>query len=493
MSDFSLIQDQRIRQTLLPNQVQVMRLLEVPACDLAARVHEEMEKNMVLEEGTDPEQQYTQHEDEETYEPDYNESSEPTRDGDGEVFDYSRYADDGDEANYGYADGNDDDDREIPLSAGVSFGEYLKSQVYLTKMDKPQRHIAKFVVGNIDENGYLTRPVSALCDDLLFREGLTVSEEEMLDIVRQIQQFDPPGVGAADLRECLLIQLGQKKQTPVIQSAVRIIRDHFVSLTKHHYDSICEAMDISPDQLKDTLAEIAKLNPKPGSAWQGSVYERHQLAVIPDFYVENQEGRLVLTLNTGDIPTLHISRQYKDMLQDYANAGKNITAKQKEGVQFIKQKIESAEHFIDAIRQRNETLYRTMNAIIHMQHDWFMEGDDICLHPLVLQDVADKTGYDVSTISRVCNSKYVQTEFGIFSLKHFFSEKMVTTDGEEVSTREIKQILSECVAAEDKHNPLTDEALVNMLREKGYTLARRTVAKYREQLNIPAARMRRTL
>jgi len=393
---------------------------------------------------------------------------------------------------YAQGGGDDDDDdntHELPLSAGMSFGEYLKSQVYLTHMTKPQRHIAKFVVGNIDEDGYLRRSAEELCDDLYFREGLTVTDQQMQEIIQQIQTFDPAGVGAKDLKECLSIQLRQRSGNSLAQ---RIINHCFEDFSQRRYDKVQDKLGISSDELKDAIVEITKLNPKPGSAWQGTVYDRHQTTVIPDFYVENQDGQLTLTLNTGDIPSLHVSRDYKEMLETYSQS-KNPSREQKEAVRFVKSKLDSAQAFIDAIKQRNETLYRTMDAIMHAQKDWFMEGDEMYLHPLVLQDIANKTGYDVSTISRVSNSKYVQTEFGVFPLKYFFSEKMVNAEGEEISTREIKAILSDCIAKEDKSSPLTDDALVTLLQEKGYPIARRTVAKYREQLGISVARLRRQL
>jgi len=488
MTSLSLTQDLKLQQKLSPQQIQVVRLLELPSCELSARVNEELQDNPALEEGMSVNDNVNVSENdnenlndnyEEGYDDDLNVEAY-TRDDD--VPDYRYYAQGGD-------DDDDDNTHELPLSAGMSFGEYLKSQIYLTHMTKPQRHIAKFVVGNIDEDGYLRRTPEELCDDLYFREGLTVTDQEMRDIITQIQGFDPAGVGAKDLKECLSIQLHQRGNNPL---ARRIIDTCFEDFSHRRYDKVQDRLGISSDELKDAIVEITKLNPKPGSAWQGTVYDRHQTTVIPDFYVENQDGQLTLTLNTGDIPTLHVSRDYKEMLLSYTES-KNPTKEQKEAVRFVKSKLDSAQAFIDAIKQRNETLYRTMSAILKAQHDWFIEGDETYLHPLVLQDIADKTGYDVSTISRVSNSKYVQTEFGVFPLKYFFSEKMINAEGEEISTREIKKILSECVGSEDKSNPLTDDALVEVLQEKGYPIARRTVAKYREQLGIAVARLRRSL
>lgn len=495
MQTLNLTQDLKLQQKLSPAQIQVVRLLELPSCELSARVNEELQENPALEEGADPldNEASLSAKDEDFGDENTDDYRNPLQN---EDFDYDQYIQDDEMPEYRYQNatsGGDDDTRDIPFSVGISFGEYLKSQVYLTKMDKPQRHIAKFIVGNIDEDGYLRRTAEELCDDLYFREGLTVSDNEMRDIVRQVQAFDPPGVGAKDLKECLLIQLEQKSETPAVCLAKRMLTQYFEDFSKRHFDHIQDRLDITSVELKDAIAEITKLNPKPGSAWQGTVYDRHQTVVIPDFFVENQDGKLILTLNTGDIPSLHVSREYRDMLEDYSASEKNRSGEQKDAIRFVKQKLDAAQWFIDAIKQRNETLQRTMNAIIKMQRDWFMEGDETYLKPMVLQDIANMTGYDVSTISRVSNSKYVQTEYGVFPLKFFFSEKMVNAEGEEISTREIKKILTECVAAEDKQNPLTDDALVEALKQKGYTIARRTVAKYREQLGLPVARMRRQI
>ena len=358
-------------------------------------------------------------------------------------------------------------------------------------MTKPQRHIAKWVLGNIDDDGYLRRTVEQLVDDLSFQENLTVSDEEMADIVNQIKQFDPPGVAAANLQECLLTQLHRKPQTPAIELATKILECHFEAFSKHHFDKVIQRLGVSEPQFKDAVNEILRLNQKPANAFSGTAYDTQRTTIIPDFYIENRDGELILTLNTGDIPELHVSREYSDMLDQYSK-GKQTT-ETKEAMRFIRNKLDSARWFIDAIRQRNETLTRTMTAIMQFQHDFFMEGDETCLRPMILQDIADRTGYDVSTISRVSNSKYVQTQFGIYPLKYFFSESMTNTKGEEVSTREIKHILLEIIDKEDKKEPLNDDRLVEMFGEHGYKIARRTIAKYREQLGIPVARLRRSV
>lgn len=411
-----------------------------------------------------------------------------------EDFNYDDYVNDDETPDYmqranNYSDENDRE--EIPFSGGTSLMEYLKSQVYLTKMDKPDRHIAKWVLGNIDDDGYLRRSIEQLVDDLAFQEGLNVSDEKMADIVRQIKQFDPPGVAAADLRECLINQLQQKPQTPAIEHAYMIMDQCFEAFTKRHFDKIEQRLGLTEDEMHEAVVEITHLNQKPANAFTGNVTESHKETIIPDFYVENRDGELILTLNTGDIPELHVSHEYNLMLEDYCGNKQNQTAEMKETVRFLKQKIDSANWFIDAIRQRNETLQRTMKAILIFQKDFFMEGDETNLKPMILQDIADQTGYDVSTISRVSNSKYVQTEFGIFPLKHFFSESMMNDQGEEISTREIKKVLSEIIEKEDKTAPLNDDRLVEEMNEQGYIIARRTIAKYREQLGIPVARLRK--
>lgn len=491
-SSFRLTQQQKLQQKLSPAQIQVIRMLELPACDLLQRVNEELQENPALEEGIDNVTDTNNVEDEFDYkEEDFD---NPLKNDD---FNYDDYVQDDEVPDYSTRthnySGDDGSSVDIPFSVGISFGEYLKSQVYLTKMDKPQRHIAKFVVGNIDEDGYLRRSAEELVDDLAFREGIIVPDEEMKEIIEQIKLFDPPGVGARDLQECLLIQIVQKEQTPAVQLAHRILKDFYTEFTKRHFDKICARLNIEEDTLRSAIVEITRLNPKPGSAWAGTVYDRHQLTVIPDFYIENHNGELVIQLNNGDIPDLHISSSYFDMLEDYSKNISNQTSKRKEEVRFIKNKIDSARWFIDAIKQRNETLLHTMTAIVESQRAFFLEGDETFLKPMILQDIADKTGYDVSTISRVSNSKYVQTPFGIYPLKFFFSEKMTNTSGEEISTREIKRILKDVIEKEDKSKPLNDDQLVLALRERGYKIARRTVAKYRELMGLPVARLRKQM
>lgn len=385
------------------------------------------------------------------------------------------------------------DTMDSTFTGSPSLVEHLKSQVYLTKMTKPERHIAKFVVGNIDEDGYLRRTAEELEDDLAFRESLIVPHEQMVDIIEQIKQFDPPGVGAYDLKECLLLQLRQREQTPTNQRAIQILTEQFEAFSRRHFERIRSRYNLTEDEMHDVISEIEHLNPTPGADWSGTNYDTHGATIIPDFLVENRDGEIVMQLLDGEIPDLHVSTDYQQMMKDYAGRRNKLTDSEKEAVQFVKSKIDSAKWFIDAIKQRNETLTRTMMAIIEAQHEFFMEGDDAALKPMILQDIAEKTGYDVSTISRVSNSKYVQTEFGVFPLKHFFSEGMQNTEGDEVSTREIKQVLREIIDREDKAHPLNDDELVIAMKEAGYPIARRTVSKYRQQMGKTIARLRKQM
>lgn len=487
-SSLSLQQQQKLQAKLSPAQIQVMRLLELPSCELQARINEELQDNPALEEGRNEnteEYQDTELQDEEYDNPLQNED-----------FNYDDYVQDDESADHHPAVSGrvtDGPQEDIPFSVGTSFSEYLKSQIYLTKMDKPDRHIAKFVVGNIDDDGYLRRSPEELVDDLMFREGLTVTDEKMREIIAQIKQFDPPGVGAHDLQECLLIQLQQKEQTPSVILAEQILQQYFDEFSRHHYTKILQRMSLNESDLKTAITEIVHLNPRPGSAWLGTVYDRNQTIVIPDFVVEQEDGELVVSLNQGDLPELRVSAEYNEMLKTYTQPVARQTPQARDAARFVKGKIDTANWFINALRQRNETLMNTMGAIVNYQREFFLEGDNVYLRPMVLKDIADRTGYDVSTISRVCSNKYVQTEFGVFPLKFFFSEAMTNSEGEEISTREVKQKLREIVDAEDKSNPITDDELVDTLHRNGYTIARRTVAKYREQMGIPVARLRKQI
>ena len=490
---------QNLTQTtkLSPVQIQVIRLLELPSIELSQRINEELQENPALEEGRDEEALHTNDnfdEFDDNYMPDdgYDEGrqKDPLQN---EEFNYEQYVSDDETPSYmlhqQYSPA-DEDRREVPIIGGSSLIEELKSQIYLTKMTKPQRHIAKWVLGNIDDDGYLRRTTEQLVDDLMFQEQLPVTDDEMADIVRQIKEFDPPGIASYDLRECLLTQLSRKEpQTDAIRLAYRILDKYFEAFSKHWYDKIKQRMGCTDEEFQAAVQEIVHLNQKPANAFTGSVYETQRETVIPDFTIENRDDELYVVLNTGDIPELHVSRDYSDMLAEYNRQPK--TKETREATQFIRAKLDAAKWFIDAIRQRNETLLKTMTAILHSQYEFFLDGEETSLKPMVLQDIADQTGYDVSTISRVSNSKYVQTRFGIYPLKYFFSESMTNSEGDEISTREIKKILQELVDKEDKHNPCTDEQMVDVLAEHGYPIARRTVAKYRDQLGIPVARMRK--
>lgn len=497
---------QTLTQTtkLSPQQIQVIRMLELPSIELNQRINEELQENPALEEGRDE-----RLEDEgmrglegddfdESYMPEdaYDEGRQrdPLQN---EDFNYEQYISDDETPSYmlhqAYS-APDEDRREVPIIGGSSLIEELKSQIYLTKMTKPQRHIAKWVLGNIDDDGYLRRTTEQLVDDIMFQEQLTVSDEEMEDIVRQIKQFDPPGIASSNLQECLLRQLEVKAEenpSENIELAQVILNDYFEAFSKHHFDKIIQRLGCTEEAFQAAVQEIVHLNQKPANAFTGSVYETQRETIIPDFTIEERDDELFVILNTGDIPELHVSRDYSEMLDTYSAMPK--TEENKQATQFIRQKLDAARMFIDAIKQRNETLMKTMTAILNFQYDFFLDGEETSLKPMILQDIADRTGYDVSTISRVSNSKYVETRFGIYPLKYFFSEAMINAEGDEISTREIKKILQEVVDKEDKRNPLTDEQLVNLLKEEGYPIARRTVAKYRDLLGIPVARLRKTI
>lgn len=498
MQKFGLNQTLTQTTKLSPTQIQVIRMLELPSIELSKRINEELQENPALEEGRLEENEtenytdeYGEYGDEFGNEFDGDHSSNPLQN---EDFNYEQYVSDDETPSYMLNPHNntiDQDRREVPIIGGSSLIEELKSQIYLTKMDKHQRHIAKWVLGNIDDDGYLRRTTEQLVDDLMFQEQLQITDEEMDSIVQQIKQFDPPGIASADLRECLLTQLKRKQQTESVQLAYTILNQYFEAFSKHHYDKITQRIGCTNEAFQGAVQEIIHLNQKPANAFVGSMYETQQETIIPDFTIENRNDELFVTLNTGDIPELHISRDYNDMLASYSAMPQKADIKQ--ATQFIRSKIESARGFIDAIRQRNETLITTMSAILKFQYDFFLDGEETSLKPMVLQDIADRTGYDVSTISRVSNSKWVDTPYGIYPLKYFFSESITNDEGDEVSTREVKKILQELVAAEDKTNPLNDGQLEEALRQKGYIVARRTVAKYRDMLNIPVARLRKTL
>ena len=474
---------QKLLQKLSPQQIQMIKLLEIPTMQLEQRIKKELEENPVLEEGRDKDEFESNNEEQEV-------------NVEKDEFSIDEYLNKDDIPSYKLYSRNyskDEKRTEIPFSIGASFHDHLEAQLGLRKLDEQEHSLAEYIIGNIDEDGYLRRELEAISDDLAFSMGIESNDEELLKILRVIQDFDPIGVGARDLRECLLLQIRVKDQNIAsIEDAHKIIRYHFDEFTRKHYDKIQTKLNISDEDLRDAIEEILHLNPKPGSSFSDTQTKSSQV-IIPDFILENNDGQLEIGLNGRNTPELRISRTYSEMLESYAANKKNSSSDQKEAVTFVKQKLDSAKWFIDAIKQRQNTLLLSMNAILEYQKEYFVDGDEAMLRPMILKDIADKTELDISTISRVANSKYIQTHFGIFPLKYFFSEGLQTESGEEVSTREIKKILQECIDNENKRKPLTDDKLASILQEKGYHIARRTVAKYREQLNIPVARMRKEL
>jgi len=475
------------QQKLSPQQIQLMKLLQVPTIELEQRIKQEIEENPALDEGAED----IINEDSDlnnTEEADY---STEDLDDSREDFNIDDYLDD-ETPSYKTSVNNysaDDDEKAIPLSGGATFQELLEKQIQLRIKDEKQLEIAYQIIGNLDDSGYLRREIFSIVDDLAFSQNIMVPEEEVEAVLKEIQDLEPAGVGARSLQECLLIQLRKKKKTVEIKTAEVILEKFFDEFTKKHYSKIIKKLDISEDDLKAAINEITKLNPKPGnSIRETSKAVQH---VIPDFIITEENGELQLSLNARNAPQLKVSREYADMLRGYADGKRS--KKDKEAIQFVKQKIDAAKWFIDAIKQRQQTLLYTMNAIMEYQKEFFLTGDETNLKPMILKDIADIIGMDISTVSRVANSKYVQTPYGTYLLKYFFSESLSTESGEEVSTREVKRILQDAIDEEDKKKPLTDEKLAKLLKDKGYNIARRTVAKYREQLNIPVARLRKEL
>ena len=478
---------QKLLQRLSPQQIQMIKLLEIPSIQMEQRIKKELEENPALEEGADDEEKNIEEQEEEQFE---------EKDKDQEEFTLDDYIDDDDIPEYRLQSNNyskDDDKRmEIPFSAGSSFHEHLESQLILRDLTEKQKILGENILGNLDEDGYLRRELSNIVDDLAFQQNVNTTEEELEEVLTVIQDLEPPGVGARTLRECLLLQIAKRDQsTPAIKLSYIIIDQYFEEFSKRHYDKIVSRLNISEEELKAVIDEILKLSPKPGSAY-GDTYSKSAQQIIPDFILELNEEGFDLHLNSRNLPELRLSKSYNEMLKAYSR-DKGTKKEMKDAVMFVKQKIDSAKWFIDAIRQRQNTLLLTMNAILKYQQEYFLDGDETKLKPMILKDVAEMTGLDISTVSRVANSKFVQTHFGIFPLKFFFSEGLQTDSGEEVSTREIKRILQDCIENEQKRRPLTDESLTDILQEKGYQIARRTVAKYREQLNIPVARLRREI
>ncbi len=478
---------QKLLQKLSPQQIQMIKLLEVPTLQIEQRIKKELEENPALEEGQEEEDIHSETEDDEQYEDNDKDQDEFTLDDyieEDDIPDYRLQA-----KNYS----KDEDKRtEIPFSVGFSFHEHLESQLGLRDLTEKQKILGEYILGNIDEDGYLRRELINIVDDLAFLQNLETTESELDEVLSIIQDLEPPGVGARTLQESLLLQL-EKRDTsqPSMKLAHTILDLYFEEFTKRHYDKIIARLGITEIQLKAAIDEVLKLNPKPGGVYSDPFNKTSQ-PIIPDFILEFSEDGFDLHLNSRNLPELRLSSAYSEMLHSYSN-DKSQKKEMKDAVMFVKQKIDSAKWFIDAIKQRQNTLLLTMNAILEYQHEYFIDGDETKLKPMILKDVAEMTALDISTVSRVANSKFIQTHFGIFPLKFFFSEGLQTDTGEEVSTREIKRILQDCIENEQKRRPLTDERLTEILQEKGYQIARRTVAKYREQLNIPVARLRREI
>jgi RNA polymerase sigma-54 factor len=492
MSSQRLGLNQKLQQKLSPQQIQLMKLLQIPVSLLEQRIKEEIQENPALEEGDEKaeEEEYSDNEEEEKVTDDEEEELSERE----EDISLDEYLDEDEIPDYKTSVSNssaDDERREIPLTTAGSFQDQLLAQLYQCDLDDRQYHIAEQLIGSIDDDGYLRRDLGAVVDDLLFSQNISTTVEELEKILKNIQSLDPPGIGARNLQECLMLQLMRKDQHRVsVQLAEKILRDYMDEFSRKHYDKIVRDMNISEVELKTGMHEILKLNPRPGNtANDGQKSIQH---IIPDFIITYNDGVLELTLNSRNAPEMRVSRDYKEMLQHYSK-DKSKTKSSREAIQFVKQKLDAAKWFIDALKQRQHTLLETMRSIMEYQYEYFLEGDQRKLKKMVLRDIAEKIGMDISTVSRVANSKYVQTHFGTFLLKSFFSEGMQTESGEEVSSKEVKQILTDCISVEDKRHPITDDALTKILNEKGYNIARRTVAKYREMLSIPVARLRKEL
>ena len=489
---------QKMLQKLSPQQIQLMKLLQIPTATLDQRIKEELEANPALDEGQDSANDEFDTDDT-SEESEFEESEKEDFELDEYLTDYFE------EDPYVYRSKNDyhadDQDKTIPIPVEKTFHDYLENQLGMLDLsDGEDYQIALQVIGSIDDDGYLRRDVAAIQDDLLFAQNIITTEAKIESLLFKIQQFDPPGIGARNLRECLMIQLDQKLKRSsgegkfLLEAAKRILTNYFEEFTKKHYNKLKKQLHIEEDELKEIIDEILKLNPKPASGY-ATQNQKTNNYVVPDFIIINRDGELDLTLNSRNAPDLRVNDQYRDLLTSYKinKKQKKTTKKDKEAILFIKQKIDSAKWFIDAIRKRQHTMYKTMYAILQFQYDYFLTGDQRKLKPMILKDIADLTGLDISTVSRVANSKFVQTEFGTKRLKEFFSESLQTADGEEVSTLEVKNILTDIIKEENKRKPFSDEKLKDLLRRKGYNIARRTVAKYREQLNIPVARLRKEL
>ena len=473
----------KLSQKLSPQQIQLMKLIQLPTQAFEQRISQEMNENPALEGGK---------EEPEKFDEDINDEYQETIDEAPEI-NIDDYLSDDETPSYKLNANNysaDDQQTHMPYAAGQSFTQHLMQQLNTYRLEESEKEIAKFLVGSVDESGYIRREIADIVDDLAFTQNVYTQEAAVESVLEKVQELDPAGVGARDLQECLLLQLKRKQQNSKVVLASRILEETFDHFSKKHYKKLLQKFSISEDELREAIAEIESLNPKPGGAISSNT--RMVEHVVPDFAITIVEGSLELTLNGRNAPELHVSREYANMLKGYKES-KDKSKSQKEAVLFIKQKLDAAKWFIDAIKQRQQTLFVTMNAIMHQQEAYFLSGDQRKLRPMILKDIADKIGMDISTVSRVANSKYVDTPYGTKLIKEFFSESMKNDQGEDVSTKEIKKILEITISEEDKRKPLTDDKLAKILKEKGYPIARRTVAKYREQLELPVARLRKEL
>lgn len=477
----------KLSQKLSPQQIQLMKLIQLPTQAFEQRLKQELEENPALEPGK---------EDPASVEDDYPDTFDEGDEGEvinAEEINIDDYLSDDEIPDYRTRSNNysgDDEEKQIPYAAGISFNQYLLNQLNTEYLSDEEWSIAEFLVGSVDESGYIRRPLSDIMDDLAFTQNIFTDEETIRQVLKKVQQLDPPGVGARSLDECLLLQLERKESSPAIAMAIEILKKSFEHFSKKHYKKLLQKHDISEEELKEAIGEIEKLNPKPGGSYSGSnkIVEH----VVPDFTIRIVDGELELSLNGRNAPELHVSKEYSNMLAGYKNA-RDKSKSQKDAVLFIKQKLDAAKWFIDAIKQRQQTLFVTMNAIMNYQQEYFLTGDERNLKPMILKDIADLIGMDVSTVSRVANSKYVDTPYGTKLIKDYFSESIKNEQGEDISTKEIKKILETVIRDEEKRKPLTDDKLAKILKEKGYPIARRTVAKYREQLGIPVARLRKEI
>lgn len=477
-----------LQQKLSPQQIQLIRMIEDSALVMEERIKQEIEDNPALEVA----EEYPQDEDAAMADPNNKDEQGYDYEDDFGLGDYKN-EDDIPDYKLQLVNGNNEDKRDDSIySTASSLYEHLIDQLRLKTIPSEMMELAEYVVGNVDQDGYLRREVEAMVDDYSFQQGVQVADADMAAAVELVQHLDPAGIGATNLQECLILQLERKVQTDEVKLAIDVLQNCFEEFSKKHYDKVIKRLSIDEDAFRTAVAEIVKLNPKPGASWT-DVLEENSVQVVPDFILENQDGELYLSLNNRSVPELRISRSYSDMLEEYSSNKNNQSSEMKDAVSFVKQKLDAAKWFINAVKQRQETLQRTMQAIINRQREFFLDGDETKLKPMILKNISDDTGYDISTISRVSNSKFIQTNFGVYPLKYFFSETMQNDQGEDVSTIAVKKILQECIEAEDKRKPLTDDQLTEILSKKGYPIARRTVAKYREQLNIPVSRLRKEI